>query len=156
METVLAYEWIHGKEYVDRICQFLFDIDEDMIPRLSPRVNIDEYAGKLAERAITLFVTSNSCDIASCSVYCDTQNAFISSIAVKKEYWRHHIGTRLINEVKAYVRKQGCLRIRLEVYRDNIQAIGFYKKNGFQCVQETSQWFVMEFMLAEKSTESRK
>ena len=138
----LQYEWIKGREYSGRIAVFLYEIDEIMIPTLSERLDISEYAEKLSERAETLFVTG---DIASCSVYCNTESAFISSIAVKKKFLMQHIGTALMDEVKRYVRTKNCRCIQLEVNMDNIPAQVFYKKSGFACIRTKDGWQRMEY-----------
>ena len=138
----LEYEWIKGKEYSDRIAAFLYEIDEIVVPALSKRLDIPEYARKLSERAETLFVTD---DIASCSVYCDTEIAFISSIAVKKEFLMQHIGTALMDEVKRYVQTKNCRCIQLEVHLENMSAQALYKKAGFVCIRTEGGWKRMEF-----------
>lgn len=63
------------------------EIDAIMVPTLSERVCIWDYAGKLARLAETLYIVREECDIASCSVYCNSKVAFISSIAVKEDSW---------------------------------------------------------------------
>ena len=81
----LKYNWINGENACKRIQTFLVQIDDVIVPRLSDRVNIDEYALKLAVNAMNVFITENGIDLASCSVYCNKADAYISSIAVKKE-----------------------------------------------------------------------
>lgn len=144
----LKFEWRKGIQYQDRLCQFLNEIDEIMIPALSERVCISDYAGKLASLAENLFMVQNGRDIASCSVYCNSKIAFISSIAVKKEFLNHGIGTALMNEVKQYARKKQCESIQLEVYEQNTIALKFYKKNRFTIIAENSNFKRMECLLS--------
>ena len=139
--------WISGTQYEKRIEAFLNEIDSIIIPKLSLRVNISDYSKKLAEKAETLFVVENNCDIASCSIYCNTETAFISSLAVKKEFFRQQVGTILLNEVKRYVQIKGCSKMQLEVSAQNDTAFGFYKKNGFILVKEENGWKTMEYYL---------
>ena len=44
----LEYEWVKGVRYQNRIESFLNEIDAIMVPTLSERVCIWDYAGKLA------------------------------------------------------------------------------------------------------------
>lgn len=138
------FEWINGIENSDRIYQFLNEIDAIMIPSLSERVCIGEYAWKLACRAETLFIVQNDIDIASCSVYCNSEIAYISSIAVKKEFSKQHVGTTLLDEVKRHVKVKKCVGIQLEVYSENLIALKLYEKNGFIAVTNEENPIKME------------
>jgi ribosomal protein S18 acetylase RimI-like enzyme len=44
------------------------------------------------------------------------------------------IGTRLINAVLEEARKRNCKRVFLITTNDNLNALGFYKKHGFEMV----------------------
>lgn len=45
------------------------------------------------------------------------------------------LGTKLINAVVAEARKHGCKRIYLITTNDNLYALGFYQKRGFELVK---------------------
>lgn len=149
----LKYEWVNGEQYQERIYSFLKEIDEIMIPSLSSRVCIFEYASKLARLAESLYIFDGKGDIASCSVYCNSKVAFISSIAVKKEFLERGIGTLLITEVKKYVRTKGCEEIHLEVYAQNSVALSFYIKNGFIIFAENGDIKTMRYLFKTKEIE---
>ena len=144
---MLVQEWVHGIEYKKRILAFLYKIDDIMVPALRGRVDISSYAEKISQKAETIFISENGEDIASCSVYCNTENGFITSIAVKSKYIRRHIGTELIENVKQRVYKLGCRKILLEVYDQNDAAICFYKKVGFTITRYEGEWIEMECLL---------
>ena len=115
-----------------------------MSPPLSERVNLLEYAQKVSEKADTLFIKNSGEEIASCSIYCNREVGFITSIAVKEEYHKQHIGSEMLKEVKDHARKKGCNRIKLEVYRSNFIAINFYIKNDFNRIKSDNDWIIME------------
>lgn len=142
----LDYEWVSGIQYQDRITQFLSEINAIMIPTLSERVCISDYAAKLARLADTLFIVQSGCDIASCSVYCNSQIAFISSIAVKRACFKQGIGTALMDEVKRHAKEKECESLQLEVYAQNNVALKFYEKNGFIAFAEDGDWEKMEYL----------
>lgn len=144
----LEYEWVNGEQYQKRIYQFLNEIDAIMIPTLSERVCILDYAAKLANLAETLYIVYKHCDIASCSVYCNSQIAFISSIAVKQEFLGQGIGTALMEEVKRHVRAKHCESIQLEVYAQNSVALKYYIKNGYVVLAENGDLKRMEYSFA--------
>lgn len=144
---MMDFQWVTGIEYHARIVDFLLSIDEIMIPKLSDRVNVTEYAMKLALRADTLFVSEFSVDVGACSVYCDTQNAYISSIALKKDYMQHGIGKKIMENVKTHAIDKSCSLIRLEVAEDNRNAVSYYRKNGFEMINMREGWLLMECKL---------
>lgn len=148
-QTEYRYDWASGEQARERIYEFLVSVDWNMIPRLSDRVDIGKYAMKLAQRADNLFVVKENQDVASCSIYCDEETAFISSIAVRADFLHQHIGTQMMDAVKGHARARGCKRIRLEVDRSNAAAVRFYLRCGFGRWNEHENWFTMEFILEE-------
>ena len=48
---------------------------------------------------------------------------------------RHGLGTKLIDTVVEEARKQHCKRVFLITTNDNLNALGFYQKRGFQLVK---------------------
>ncbi len=61
---------------------------------------------------------------------CDTDLNIIG-IAVKKEKQNRGIGKKLLNFCKGYALNSGKKSLSLEVNEHNLNAINFYKKNGF-------------------------
>ncbi|WP_283682806.1 GNAT family N-acetyltransferase [Parablautia sp. Marseille-Q6255] len=53
-------------------------------------------------------------------------------IAVAKEYWNRGIGSRLLEEILAFARKNSFEVLDLQVRSDNKPAICLYEKFGFQ------------------------
>lgn len=140
-------EWVKGLEQEKRIYDFLMGTDEEFVPLLSERVSIDVYAKKLSQYAETVFVCVNGIDIASCSLYCDTKVAYISSFAVRKEYGGCGIGTAMMREVKSFCKKMDCEKIRLEVFRTNGRALSFYQKEGFEVEEYLQDSEIREYIL---------
>ncbi len=147
MKRRLKYDWVQGSLYFDRIYAFLLSIDDIMIPRLSERVSIREYAEKLSKCSDTLFVMQGETDIGACSVYCNRQEAFVSSIALKREFLYQNIGTKMMEEVKSHTQQCGCKVLQLKVHEMNVAAIGYYKKNGFQKKEAKLPWILLEYKL---------
>ena len=56
----------------------------------------------------------------------------ITTIAVKKDYQRHHIGEAIIYKILEDCYKSGIKYLTLEVRESNIPAIKLYEKYGFQ------------------------
>lgn len=56
--------------------------------------------------------------------------AFIEALAVGEAYQRQGIGALLLSQARAYARKKGAVRLSLNVWSFNEQAIAFYRKMG--------------------------
>jgi len=56
----------------------------------------------------------------------------LNYIAVAKEMRRRLAGSKLVEKVIEYARKNGCRWINLEVNRENLPAVAFYEKIGFE------------------------
>lgn len=130
-----------------RIYNFLSEVDHILIPPLSERVDIKEYAKKLAQNAENIFVCWDNQDAGSCSVYCNSETAFISSFAVKPVYMRMKLGSKMMEHVINHAKELLCKRIRLEVHTRNLVAIAFYERCGFVCINQEDEWLIMEYKL---------
>lgn len=150
-EDKYQYEWQTGENGAERIYQFLWEMDEYFVPKLSERVSVEAYAKKLSQRAdnlfVMVFIQTVVQDIASCSMYCNEETAFISSFAVKSDFWREHVGSRMMDVVKQHAKELQCRKIRLEVDRNNMAACGFYSSCGFRMCDSHGNWNVMEYIL---------
>lgn len=149
-------QWIDGNDSEERIYRFLIDVDEILVPKLSARVNIKEYAQKISEFGNTLFISSQGEDLASCSIYCNTKNCYITSIAVKLDYQNRHLGKKLLSETKKYAKAKKCHKIILDVHQLNQRAIHFYEKNDFRIVEKEKEWIKMETSLRDNLIELKR
>ena len=146
-EQKIIYEWCKGKKYTERISTFLKEVDPVMIPKLSERVAVDEYAEKLACNADTVFAKNKYQDIAACSVYCNRGDAFVSSVAVKKAFWNQGVATGLLKETAIHAKEKKCLRIFLKVWSENIPAVKLYEKAGFSLASKEGEWSIMMMII---------
>lgn len=60
------------------------------------------------------------------------QTAYITLIAVRPEFQNEHVGKSLLLECLNIANIRGMQKLRLEVLDNNLTAIRFYKKNGFE------------------------
>jgi ribosomal protein S18 acetylase RimI-like enzyme len=63
---------------------------------------------------------------------------YISNIAVYSNYRRMSIGKKLMVEIEYKAKMAGAKKIVLDVEKDNIGAITFYKKLGYEIIKEFS------------------
>ena len=55
----------------------------------------------------------------------------ITELVVTEEYRGRHIGKQLLDNMCNYLKEIGCEKILIAVFGYNIQAIKFYKENGY-------------------------
>ncbi len=55
----------------------------------------------------------------------------ITELVVAKEYRDKHIGKKLLDSMKEYLKSIGCEKIMIAVFGYNENAIKFYEKNGY-------------------------
>ena len=75
------------------------------------------------------------------------------TIKIDKLYARHSLrgrglGTALLRHIEQEARSLGCIRLELQVNKNNVSAIGAYRKNGFEiarsAVFDIGNGFVMD------------
>lgn len=136
-----------------RIRTMLQKLSPYIIPPLLPRVNIDDYAAKLAQYADLFYATKNGEDIANCAIYLNSaEKGFITSIAVLPQVQRTGVGGRLLSAALEAAAAKDLRYVELEVACDNQPAIAFYERYGFITVQTAKEWRQMRIEIAHKKT----
>jgi len=114
------------------IYSFLLEVQDDFVPRLWERVNIREYANKLASNAVNLYTEEEDIIGMACFYANQPPDAFLSLIVIKNEYKRKGHFKDLFHRVIQYLKENNFSTLRLEVSRDNLVAYKAYKKLGFE------------------------
>ena len=131
-----------------RLEKILWELDDDIIPKLSERVNIEEYAKKLSANAEVFYVKHGDIDIGSCAVYMNNEETvFISSIAIKKEWQNKGIGNFLWEKIIVLANTRGIRTIELMVNKNNYKAITFYNHLQFTELKMNTEWIGMRYKL---------
>lgn len=111
-----------------RLCNF------DFVPPLSERVEISDYAHKIAHKALRFEAWSGEVLVGLVAAYCnDQQNriAYITSVSVRREWTGKGIAGQLMTRCIEHAKASGMWQISLEVASGNASAIRLYEKNGF-------------------------
>ena len=122
---------------MDGVLRFFNDVDHDFSPTLSSRVNLTEYTSKLLANAIVYeFIEENTIKgiVAFYANDVELTNAYISFLAIDKEFRGNGIGEILIRTVIEYLKNNNFKYIKLTV-RESSRAVEFYKKLGFSIVE---------------------
>lgn len=116
------------------IAEHLKRCDTTFVPSLSSRVDLAEYAHKLANRSTRIEAWLDDELVGLVAVYCSDGErpvAFVTSVSVVPECTRRGIGKLLLENAVSLSRSRGVQQIELEVSRKNVVAIGLYEECGF-------------------------
>ena len=114
------------------------DANPSLIEKIS---NMNEYANKLFDKAETYVSFAESKTLGLISFYANDKKSkisYITQIAVKKYAQNMHIGKQLLNICFQVSKRNEMHKVKLEVKKNNKNAIRFYKKKGFEFCGEAS------------------
>lgn len=138
------------KATLAEIAEHLRRCDNDFHPALSQRVDVYEYARKLASRAARFEAWGNGRLIGLVAMYCNDprgEEAFITSVSVAGDYRGRGIAAGLLSSAIEAARGEGFRRVSLEVGKDNIAAIALYRQAGFSPGDEAKERVPMSLEL---------
>lgn len=94
-----------------------------------PEINIDM---KVKQGDDLFFVAVDESDIVgTVLVGFDGHRGWIYSLAVKQSHRKKGIGSMLMKKAISELKKVGCLKVNLQVDKENSETVSFYEKNGF-------------------------
>jgi ribosomal protein S18 acetylase RimI-like enzyme len=128
----------------------LKECDNDFIPPLSKRVNLDEYSLKLYERSVTFEAWSDQRIIGLIAAYFNNfQEAagFITSVSVVSEFKGLGVASHLMSDCIKYAQNAQFTSILLEVNKASIPAINLYKKFGFADSESNEKVMMMKLII---------
>jgi len=133
-----AIKYSIGKADKAAIASHLRACDNSFLPPLSQRVNIDDYAIKIAHKAQLFEAWANNELLGLIAAYYsdpDKITAFITNVSVLPGWRNGGIAQRLMENCITNTLELGFIQIELEVNPSNKAAISFYGKHGFIAVR---------------------
>lgn len=122
--------------------------DNYFIPKLSSRVNLEEYSVKLRTFSKTFEAWCNNELIGFIALYLkENKDAFISNISVLNNFNGLGIGTILIKNCNDYLKSLSFEKIELEVNKENLAALRFYKKNNFKQISKNENSIFLTYKI---------
>jgi ribosomal protein S18 acetylase RimI-like enzyme len=115
----------------------LFECDSRFIPSLSSRVNLSDYAKKMAKLADRFEAWEEERLVGLVTAYIrnsDKIEGFISSVSVCDDFQGRGVGSILMQRCIASAFAYGLAELSLEVSEQDMKASAFYVKLGFQSV----------------------
>ena len=113
---------------------------------LSLRVNIDEYAEKLADNSYNFFLEIGGEDAAHAGVYISKEKskAYLSSIAVLPPFFKKGLGAKLLQNIECFLKKHNIKLIELEVDMNSKKLRSFYAKAGFRITNNIGKYILLK------------
>lgn len=143
-------EYDTNKATESEIAEHLSLCDSNFIPPLSGRVEISDYAKKIAGNATRFESWSEGSLIGLVAAYCNDQErliAYITSVSVLGEWTGKGIAANLVRHCVKHAQASGMNKVSLEVAIDNVAAITLYGKNGFVLGRTNGAFINMELHL---------
>ena len=146
----------HGIKYqtktasTEEIYLHLKECNDSFIPPLNQKVDLKEYARKIAEKAITFEAWADTTLVGLVAVYFnDFKNrvGYITNVSVVNDHKGKKIAYDLINNSIEYAKQFNFHQIELEVSPDNQQAIQLYKKFKFDVFENTNNLIRMKLKI---------
>ncbi len=146
----VAVEYLTNKASVAEIADHLLRCDTDFVPPLVGRVEITDYAKKIANMAMRFEAWAGGTLIGLVAAYCNHQEsriAYITSVSVLRAWMGKGIAARLMGVCIEYAKASGMQQIGLEVTVQNAPAIKLYAKSGFVIGKEKKPFVTMNLCL---------
>ncbi len=123
----------------------LTSCDKNFTPPLSEKVDIAEYAKKIADRAVNFesWDAEKLAGLIACYFNDAAKKGFITNVSVLGEYGGKGIASALMTNCIERVKEQDFQAIELEVNKSNSGAIGLYKKFNFFEIETKDESIIM-------------
>ncbi|MDP3921145.1 MAG: GNAT family N-acetyltransferase [Candidatus Omnitrophota bacterium] len=143
----MGLKYTEGTASKQDIYSHLMTCDENFISRLKEKVNIQDYSGKISEKAVTFEAWGGDALAGLVAAYLNdpnTQTGYITSVSTIKTYAGRGIASVLINNCVTYARQHGFKSIFLEVEKANDHAVSLYKTYRFQEFEDNNASMLMK------------
>lgn len=132
------------------IVQHLYRTNKFFFPPLDSYVNIDDYACKLYEKAVTFEAWDGDKLIGLAAAYFNnysSKNIFFTNLSLEIDYQGIGIATELFKSLLEMAKQNEFETVTLEVKKTNNKVYSFHIKNGFLKVGENNDCFTMIYKI---------
>lgn len=145
MAAILQYR--EGEADRDDILVHLERCDDAFVPRLSARVNLREYSQKIFEKAITFEAWTGDTLQGLIAVYSNERghkSIYITNVSVVGDFAGQGVASSLMVRCIKWAKKNAIGEVDLEVNSQNLLALKFYEKFGFDVVEKRDSVMLMK------------
>jgi ribosomal protein S18 acetylase RimI-like enzyme len=132
---VTTINWIRNRGDVANVVRLLRICDGDFTPRLSERVDIEDYAGQIVQLAQRIEAWDNDVLVGLVAIYCNApagDEAFITNVSVAPDHRGRGIARCLVEDAIRCALEIGFTRVALEVDASATEALKLYARTGFK------------------------
>lgn len=150
MKRAYNIEYTLKKATEKDVLQHLQTCDNNFLPPLSKKVNLEAYAKKIYEHTTTFEAWHDDILIGLVATYFNDVNnvvGFITNVSTIKDYGGQGIASKLMNQCIGFGQQNNFESIHLEVFPENGVAINLYKKFGFTEISVRNNNLLMKFDL---------
>ena len=122
------------------IKSLLEDVDMDFVPRLSKKIEFDNYISKISKYAETLaFYDKNqlACILVMYANRPKEKKSYITLVAVKKEFRRGGLGKEIVKNALVLAKNKKFKAVDIETWSSNDAALKLYNDLGFEFVSKS-------------------
>lgn len=110
----------------------VFKLDMDDIKKYNGKIYLAKVDNKIVGLAMGIV---NERDIEDkLTNICDKTGSIIELVTTKSNR-KSGVGTQLMKKIEEYLKSVGCVRVTIDVYGPNKNALNFYNKNGYEIVE---------------------
>lgn len=149
-----SVEFCLNKATEMEIVNHLLLCEADFVPPLSGRVEIGNYAHKIADKATRFEAWADGSLVGLVAAYCnDTQHlaAYITSVSVLQSRQGKGIASQLIRRCIENAKLLGFERIELEVDSENVGAVRLYEEMSFKINGADGRTTTMQLNIREET-----
>ena len=147
----MSLKYTEGIASEQEIYFHLMKCNENFIPHLEKKVDIQEYSRKIFEKAVTFEAWADGILAGLAAAYFnDPENRFgyITNVSRMKRYAGLGIASALMNLCIRYARQRNFKEIRLEVHKDSVAAVSLYRDSGFVDYESKNDSLFMKLELS--------
>jgi len=151
--TELDIDYRMGTVGLKQLREHLEACDGDFHPRLSERVDLAVYSGKISERAMTFEAWAGNDLVGLVAVYLndpDRCSGYISCVSTLRRHAGRGIAGRLLDMCLASAKGKGFREISLEVHAGNGRAIELYRRAGFEDLDRHGAFLSMKLEMSQR------
>ena len=142
----MSFEYVMAENLsLGDFSDFISETDQDFVPPLCSRVNINDYYSKLCNKAEILLCLDSKRIVGMIAFYCNdvvTKEVYVTFIAVLPEYRGNSIASNLLERAVDVSLTYGMRKIKIDT--NSNAAYRCYLKNGFHLKKTT---FLSEYNL---------
>ena len=122
------------------IKSLLEDVDMDFVPRLSKKIEFDNYISKISKYAETLAFYDKNQLVCILVMYANRpkeKKSYITLVAVKKEFRRGGLGKEIVKNALVLAKNKKFKAVDIETWSSNDAALKLYNDLGFEFVSKS-------------------